>query len=70
MWDVSLSHGWGHDDEQVQLRVANAHAGARINPVIDERERRAERNSCALGHRCRARVPSRCAEYPRLSKHL
>jgi anaerobic selenocysteine-containing dehydrogenase len=34
---VSLPHGWGHDDERAQLRVANAHAGASINAVTDER---------------------------------
>lgn len=34
---VSLPHGWGHDDEHAQLRVARAHAGASINAVTDER---------------------------------
>ena len=33
---VSLPHGWGHDREGVQLRVARAHAGVSINDVTDE----------------------------------
>jgi anaerobic selenocysteine-containing dehydrogenase len=33
---VSLPHGWGHDAEGTQLRVAAAHAGANSNVVADE----------------------------------
>jgi anaerobic selenocysteine-containing dehydrogenase len=34
---VSLPHGWGHGREGVQLRVAQAHAGASINDLTDDR---------------------------------
>jgi anaerobic selenocysteine-containing dehydrogenase len=33
---VSLPHGWGHDAEGTQLRVAGAHAGANSNLLADE----------------------------------
>ncbi len=33
---VSLPHGWGHGRSGVQLRVAQAHAGASINDLSDE----------------------------------
>jgi anaerobic selenocysteine-containing dehydrogenase len=33
---VSLPHGWGHDRDGVELRVARAHAGASVNDVTDE----------------------------------
>lgn len=33
---VSLPHGWGHNLEGTQLRVANAHAGVSINDLTDE----------------------------------
>jgi anaerobic selenocysteine-containing dehydrogenase len=33
---VSIPHGWGHDDPDVQLRVAAAHAGANSNQLADE----------------------------------
>jgi anaerobic selenocysteine-containing dehydrogenase len=33
---VSLPHGWGHDREGVQLRVARLTAGASVNDVTDE----------------------------------
>lgn len=32
---VSLPHGWGHDAEDAQLRVANAHAGVNTNALTD-----------------------------------
>jgi len=34
---VSLPHGWGHGRSGVQLRVAQAHAGASINDLTDDR---------------------------------
>jgi anaerobic selenocysteine-containing dehydrogenase len=34
---VSLPHGWGHDRAGIQLRVAQAHAGASINDLTDDR---------------------------------
>lgn len=34
---VSLPHGWGHDREGVQLRVASSRPGASVNDVTDER---------------------------------
>jgi anaerobic selenocysteine-containing dehydrogenase len=34
---VCLPHGWGHDREGTRLSVANAHAGASINDVVDDR---------------------------------
>jgi hypothetical protein len=33
---VSLPHGWGHDREGVQLRVASSRPGASVNDVTDE----------------------------------
>ncbi|MFI5301818.1 MAG: molybdopterin-dependent oxidoreductase [Polyangiales bacterium] len=33
---VSLPHGFGHDREGVELRVARAHGGASMNDVVDE----------------------------------
>jgi len=33
---VSLPHGWGHGRSGVQMRVAQAHAGASINDLSDE----------------------------------
>jgi anaerobic selenocysteine-containing dehydrogenase len=32
---VSLPHGWGHDLEGVEMRVARAHAGANVNELAD-----------------------------------
>ena len=32
---VSLPHGWGHDVEEAQLRVAKAHAGVNTNVLTD-----------------------------------
>ncbi len=34
---VSLPHGWGHDRQGTALRVAQAHAGASINDLTDDR---------------------------------
>jgi hypothetical protein len=34
---VSLPHGWGHDRPGVQLRVAQAHAGASVNDLVESR---------------------------------
>ncbi len=34
---VSLPHGWGHDDPQSRLRVANAHPGVNTNVLTDDR---------------------------------
>ncbi|MGE5452698.1 MAG: molybdopterin-dependent oxidoreductase [Acidobacteriota bacterium] len=34
---VSLPHGWGHDRPGIQLRVAQAHPGASINDLTDDR---------------------------------
>jgi anaerobic selenocysteine-containing dehydrogenase len=34
---ASIPHGWGHDREGTQLEVANAHPGASLNDVTDER---------------------------------
>ncbi len=34
---VSLPHGWGHGGAGTQQRVANAHAGASVNDVTDDR---------------------------------
>jgi anaerobic selenocysteine-containing dehydrogenase len=34
---VSLPHGWGHDRPGTQLGVAQAHAGASINDLTDDR---------------------------------
>jgi anaerobic selenocysteine-containing dehydrogenase len=33
---VSLPHGWGHDREGTQLRVASSKPGASVNDVTDE----------------------------------
>jgi anaerobic selenocysteine-containing dehydrogenase len=33
---VSIPHGWGHDDPEVRLEVAAAHAGANSNILADE----------------------------------
>jgi anaerobic selenocysteine-containing dehydrogenase len=33
---VSIPHGWGHDDEEIKLRVASSHAGANSNLLADE----------------------------------
>jgi anaerobic selenocysteine-containing dehydrogenase len=33
---VSLPHGWGHDGEGVELRVAREHAGVNSNVLTDE----------------------------------
>jgi anaerobic selenocysteine-containing dehydrogenase len=33
---VSLPHGWGHDQEGVQLGVARQHAGVSANDLTDE----------------------------------
>jgi anaerobic selenocysteine-containing dehydrogenase len=35
---VSLPHGWGHDRAGVRLQVAQAHAGASINDLTDDRQ--------------------------------
>lgn len=35
---VSLPHGWGHDRAGVKLQVAQAHAGASINDLTDDRQ--------------------------------
>jgi anaerobic selenocysteine-containing dehydrogenase len=35
---VSLPHGWGHDRSGVRLQVAQAHAGASINDLTDDRQ--------------------------------
>jgi anaerobic selenocysteine-containing dehydrogenase len=32
---VSLPHGWGHDVEEAQLRVAKAHPGVNTNVLTD-----------------------------------
>ncbi len=34
---VSLPHGWGHDVEEAQLRVAKAHPGVNANRLTDDR---------------------------------
>ena len=34
---VSLPHGWGHANANVQLRVARAHPGASVNDLTDDR---------------------------------
>ena len=34
---VSLPHGWGHDRQGTGLRVAQAHAGASLNDLTDDR---------------------------------
>ncbi len=34
---VSLPHGWGHDRQGVNLRVAHAHAGVSVNDLTDDR---------------------------------
>jgi anaerobic selenocysteine-containing dehydrogenase len=34
---VSLPHGWGHDRPGIALQVAQAHAGASINDLTDDR---------------------------------
>jgi anaerobic selenocysteine-containing dehydrogenase len=36
---VCLPHGWGHDRDGTQLRVARERAGASLNDVLDERLR-------------------------------
>jgi anaerobic selenocysteine-containing dehydrogenase len=33
---VSLPHGWGHDDDAAQLRVAKQHAGVNTNVLTDD----------------------------------
>jgi anaerobic selenocysteine-containing dehydrogenase len=33
---VSLPHGWGHDEESVQLGVAKAHPGVNVNRLSDD----------------------------------
>jgi anaerobic selenocysteine-containing dehydrogenase len=33
---VSLPHGWGHDREGTQLRVASEHAGVSLNDLTDD----------------------------------
>jgi len=35
---VSLPHGWGHDQQGAELRVAAAHAGVNSNVLADELE--------------------------------
>lgn len=35
---VSVPHGWGHDRTGTRLTVAEAHAGASINDLIDDRQ--------------------------------
>jgi anaerobic selenocysteine-containing dehydrogenase len=35
---VSIPHGWGHDLDGVQLRVARDHAGVNSNVLADELE--------------------------------
>ncbi|MFQ5399304.1 MAG: molybdopterin oxidoreductase family protein [Anaerolineae bacterium] len=34
---VSIPHGWGHDKPGIQMRTAQAHPGASINDLTDER---------------------------------
>ncbi|WP_290644085.1 molybdopterin-dependent oxidoreductase [Aquabacterium sp.] len=34
---VSLPHGWGHDRAGIDMKVAQAHAGASINDLTDDR---------------------------------
>src|SRR5207244_12663698 len=34
---VSIPHGWGHDEPDVRLRIAAAHAGVNSNRLADER---------------------------------
>ena len=33
---VSIPHGWGHDEEGVQLSIASEHAGANSNVLADD----------------------------------
>jgi hypothetical protein len=33
---VSIPHGWGHDDPEIQCEVAAAHPGANSNILADE----------------------------------
>ena len=33
---VSIPHGWGHDEPDVRLRIATAHAGVNSNRLADE----------------------------------
>ena len=33
---VSIPHGWGHDADGVELRVAREHAGVNSNVLTDE----------------------------------
>ncbi len=35
---VSIPHGWGHDDPEIRLGVASAHAGVNSNILADEAE--------------------------------
>lgn len=35
---VSIPHGWGHDDPEIRLEVASAHAGVNSNILADEAE--------------------------------
>jgi len=34
---VSLPHGWGHDRPGTHLHIAQAHAGASINDLTDDK---------------------------------
>ncbi|QCF24877.1 molybdopterin-dependent oxidoreductase [Hydrocarboniclastica marina] len=35
---VSIPHGWGHDGQGTRLAVAEAHAGASVNDLIDDHQ--------------------------------
>jgi len=57
---VSLPHGWGHGRDGVQARVAQAHAGASVNDVTDDRFVDALSGNAALNG-----VPVRVERAPR-----
>ena len=45
---VSVPHGWGHQREGVQLRVAQEHAGVSVNDLTDEQSLDALSGNAAL----------------------
>ena len=45
---VSVPHGWGHQRDGVQLRVAQEHAGVSVNDLTDEQSLDALSGNAAL----------------------
>jgi hypothetical protein len=34
---VSLPHGWGHDRDGIDLKIASANPGVNINDLVDDK---------------------------------